>query len=559
MLRRADGVGRGAAPTWSSCAPRRGLPTSSRRPSTTPGSTGVLGTIAGDDTMHGASTAGAERSAEVVSRLLSCTAEGPRRDRPDRTQHGPVGRAVRRRPGRRARRPVEVDPLRLAAGPARHRRLAGARPGAARGRAARRRRAGRDARRAGAARADVASGAFAPGRPTRTCTRPLERGLIERAGADVGGRLRAGRSRNDQVATCFRLYLREQRAGVGRASCSTSSTRCVDQADAPPASPCPATPTCSTPSRCCSPTTCSPTGGRCCATSTGCATGTPRRRVAARLRRAGRLVAAARPRGRRRRPRLRRRRSRTRSTATADRDFVAEFAFVAALIGVDLSRLGRGDGAVGDARSSASSRSTTPTPPGRSIMPQKKNPDIAELARGKAGRLVGDLDRPAGHAQGPAARLQPRPAGGQGAGLRRRRHASRCCCPAFSRDGRDAARSTPTGWQRSPPQGFSLATDVAEWLVREGVPFRVAHEVAGALRARVRGARHRAAGTSPTTTSPRSPRTSPRRARGADGRGLARLAPAKGGRRRPVSVSSSTACGDGIRPPGLVDGPPVVR
>ena len=30
------------------------------------------------------------------------------------------------------------------------------------------------------------------------------------------------------------------------------------------------------------------------------------------------------------------------------------------------------------------------------------------------------------------------------------------------------------------PQGFSLATDVAEWLVREGVPFRVAHEVAGA-------------------------------------------------------------------------------
>ena len=37
----------------------------------------------------------------------------------------------------------------------------------------------------------------------------LERGLIERAGADVGGRLRAGRSRNDQVATLFRMYLRD--------------------------------------------------------------------------------------------------------------------------------------------------------------------------------------------------------------------------------------------------------------------------------------------------------------------------------------------------------------
>ena len=45
----------------------------------------------------------------------------------------------------------------------------------------------------------------------------------------------------------------------------------------------------------------------------------------------------------------------------------------------------------GRPRSSPSSPSTTPTPRGRRIMPQKKNPDVAELARGKAGRLVGDL------------------------------------------------------------------------------------------------------------------------------------------------------------------------
>ena len=73
---------------------------------------------------------------------------------------------------------------------------------------------------------------------------------------------------------------------------------------------------------------------------------------------------------------------------------------------------------------------------GSSIMPQKKNPDIAELARGKAGRLIGNLDRPAGHAQGAAAGLQPRPPGGQGAGLRLGRHARGAASrrsPAWSR------------------------------------------------------------------------------------------------------------------------------
>ena len=46
------------------------------------------------------------------------------------------------------------------------------------------------------------------------------------------------------------------------------------------------------------------------------------------------------------------------------------------------------------------------------------------------------------------------------------------------------------------PQGFALATDVAEWLVRRGVPFRVAHEVAGDLRPGLRGARASSCGTS---------------------------------------------------------------
>ena len=58
-------------------------------------------------------------------------------------------------------------------------------------------------------RADVESGAFTPDDGDEDVHSALERGLIDRAGADVGGRLRAGRSRNDQVATLFRMYLRE--------------------------------------------------------------------------------------------------------------------------------------------------------------------------------------------------------------------------------------------------------------------------------------------------------------------------------------------------------------
>ena len=56
--------------------------------------------------------------------------------------------------------------------------------------------------------ADVASGAFQPAEADEDVHTALERGLIERAGAELGGKLRAGRSRNDQVATQFRMYLR---------------------------------------------------------------------------------------------------------------------------------------------------------------------------------------------------------------------------------------------------------------------------------------------------------------------------------------------------------------
>ena len=166
--------------------------------------------------------------------------------------------------------------------------------------------------------------------------------------------------------------------------------------------------------------------------------------------------------------------------AVADRDFVAEFLFVAALIGVHLSRLGEevvlwttpqfGWVELDDAFAT-----------GSSIMPQKKNPDIAELARGKSGRLIGHVaGHVLDHAQGPAAGVRPGPAGGQGAGVRRGRHPRARAARAGRHDldddrtGRPAGRrraARATRWPPRSPSGWCAA----------GVPFREAHEITGKL------------------------------------------------------------------------------
>ena len=127
------------------------------------------------------------------------------------------------------------------------------------------------------------------------------------------------------------------------------------------------------------------------ATSTGCATGTAAPRVSPlRRRRAGRLVAAAGPGRRSPRELGFDRRADNSIDAVATATSSPSSCFATALIGVHLSRLGEevvlwtstefGWVALDDACAT-----------GSSIMPQKKNPDIAELARGKSGRLVGNL------------------------------------------------------------------------------------------------------------------------------------------------------------------------
>jgi argininosuccinate lyase len=163
---------------------------------------------------------------------------------------------------------------------------------------------------------------------------------------------------------------------------------------------------------------------------------------------------------------------------TSARDVVAEFVFIMSLIGVNLSRFAEeiivwataefGYIKLDDAYST-----------GSSIMPQKKNPDVAELARGKSGRLIGNLT-------GLLATLKALPLS-YNRDLQEDKEpvfdsidTLKLLLPAFS--GMVATmRFDLDRLERLAPAGFSLATDVAEWLVKQQVPFREAHEITGKL------------------------------------------------------------------------------
>ena len=322
---------------------------------------------------------------------------------------------------------------------------------------------------------DVRSGAFLPADTDEDVHTALERGLLERVGPDVGGRLRAGRSRNDQVATLFRMYLRDQ-ARLLSAKVLDVVQALVDQAARHPEVAMPGR----THLQHAQPVllahhlqahawallrdverwvdwdrraAVSPYGSGALA---GSSLGLDPAAVAHDLGMDAPVENSI--------------------DGTASRDFAAEFSFVAAMVGIDLSRLAEevilwataefGFVVLDDAFST-----------GSSIMPQKKNPDVAELARGKAGRLVGDL-------AGLLASLKGLP-------LAYNRDLQEDKEPVFDAvDTLEVLLPAVSGMvatltfrtdrlEELAPQGFSLATDVAEWLVREGVPFRVAHEVAG--------------------------------------------------------------------------------
>lgn len=322
---------------------------------------------------------------------------------------------------------------------------------------------------------DLAAGKLRPADTDEDVHGALERILIERVGDELGGRLRAGRSRNDQIATLIRIYLRQQ--------IRVLSQEILDVVDAlkgqsekhfgaimpgrthmQPAQPvllshsllAHAWPLLRDVSRLRdldARLAESPYGS---AALAGTSLGLDPVYVATQLGFENSVANSI--------------------DGTSSRDLTAEAAWVLAQVGVDLSRLSEdiifwvtpefGFAKLDDRWST-----------GSSIMPQKKNPDVAELARGKAGRLIGNLT-------GLLSTLKSLP-------LAYDRDLQEDKEPVF--DGIDQLKillpaitglvSTLTfdteRMEQAAPRGFSLATDVADHLVRQGIPFARAHDIAG--------------------------------------------------------------------------------
>ena len=322
---------------------------------------------------------------------------------------------------------------------------------------------------------EVAAGTLTPAPTDEDVHGALERRLTEIVGVELGGRLRAGRSRNDQIATLIRMYLRDAlrllaadlqgvvvalyeqartHLGVampGRTHLQPAQPvllshhllahgwallrdvdriRDLDRRLA-----------------------ISPYGS---AALAGTSLGLDPGYVAAQLGFADSVANSI--------------------DGTAARDVVAEAAYVLAQVGIDLSRLSEeivlwctpefGFVTLADAWST-----------GSSIMPQKKNPDVAELARGKAGRLIGNLT-------GLLATLKGLP-------LAYNRDLQEDKEPVFDSVDQlllllpavaglvETLTFHPERLETLAPRGFALATDLADWLVRQRVPFAEAHEIAG--------------------------------------------------------------------------------
>ena len=162
--------------------------------------------------------------------------------------------------------------------------------------------------------------------------------------------------------------------------------------------------------------------------------------------------------------------------AVSDRDYVAEALFICATIGLHLSRIGE-EWTLWASTEFAWAKVADEYSTGSSIMPQKKNPDMAELARGKSGRLIGNL-------VSVMTMLKGLP-------FAYNRDLQEDKEPFF--DSIDTLLLTlpavtgmvaTTDFDRekmalAAPTGFSLATEIADYLVRKNVPFATAHESAG--------------------------------------------------------------------------------
>lgn len=323
---------------------------------------------------------------------------------------------------------------------------------------------------------DVQSGDFLPNDDDEDVHTALERGLLDRLGT-LGGKLRAGRSRNDQSVNDTRLYLRAAARQVARTVVDLQKALLAQvqenlEAVAPgfthlqPAQPI-------------------SFGHQLAAHAQALARDLERlqewdRRVAysplgsAAL--AGSTIAVH--------PEMSAQElgysgpCLNSMDAVSDRDYVAEFLFVSALIGVHLSRLGE-ETCLWTSRQFRWVELHDSYTTGSSIMPQKKNPDIAELARGAAGPFIGNLTSL-------LVMLKGLP-------LTYNRDLSYdkdvifdtvdsllVLIPAMAGMIR-TMRVNREVLAAAASEGFTLATDVADWLARNGVPFRDAHEIVGRL------------------------------------------------------------------------------
>ena len=323
----------------------------------------------------------------------------------------------------------------------------------------------------------VASGMFQAKPSDEDVHSALERGLIEMVGPELGGKVRAGRSRNDQIATLIRIYLLDQ-AGLIREQVLDLIDVLATLAQEHMSEPMPgrthfqhaqpvllshhllahAWPLVRDLERLNewkSRASFSPYGA-------GALAGTSLALDPNIVSQALGLTAPM----------------ANSMDATSSRDVVAEFAFIGSLIAINLSRFAEEIIIWASAEFNyvklADAFST-----GSSIMPQKKNPDVAELARGKAGRIIGDLT-------GLLATLKGLP-------LSYNRDLQEdkepvfdivdnllLILPAFT--GMVATLTFNTErMEELASAGYSLATDVAEWLVKQKVPFRDAHEITGKL------------------------------------------------------------------------------
>jgi argininosuccinate lyase len=164
--------------------------------------------------------------------------------------------------------------------------------------------------------------------------------------------------------------------------------------------------------------------------------------------------------------------------AVSDRDFVAEALFDLALLAIHLSRMGE-EWVLWTSDELGFARLDDAYATGSSMLPQKKNPDIAELARGRAGRVVGDLTGllvtlkglPLAYNRDLQEDKEPLFDAVDQVVLALGALSGMVATATFDADRMQAAADTPA----------ASATDLAEWLVGRGMPFREAHAVVGAL------------------------------------------------------------------------------